>query len=182
MLRSQNAPRRTGASAVEFAVVSPLIFMAIFGVLEFSRFLFVKNLLENAAREAARVGAVRTNDFVTTQVNDVVNKHLAGSLSSVYNLQTEIYCANSGSADITRMGAWWNFQDPTNPNPNGIPGIGGAQAGNMASSPFYNAGLGQGVLVRIRCEFKLLLPTLLNVASRAPVILDATSIMLSEGN
>lgn len=47
-----------GASAVEFAIVAPLLFMLLFGILGFG-IVFAQNLaLENAARAGARAGVV----------------------------------------------------------------------------------------------------------------------------
>lgn len=45
---------RTGAAAVEFALVAPLFFMVLFGILEIGRALMAQNALINASREAAR--------------------------------------------------------------------------------------------------------------------------------
>ena len=47
------APRR-GAAAVEFAVMAPLLFLLVFGMIEVGRGLMVQQLLSNAARDGAR--------------------------------------------------------------------------------------------------------------------------------
>jgi TadE-like protein len=54
------AKRRGGATSVEFAVVSFLLFLLLFGIFEYARFLFVQHVTANAARDAARFAAVRT--------------------------------------------------------------------------------------------------------------------------
>jgi Flp pilus assembly protein TadG len=46
------------ASMVEFAIVAPLLFMLVFGVIDFGRVYFLYNNLTNAARDGARYGAV----------------------------------------------------------------------------------------------------------------------------
>lgn len=48
--------RRSGATAVEFALVLPLLLLFVFGSLEFSRANMLRNTIENAAFEGARQG------------------------------------------------------------------------------------------------------------------------------
>jgi Flp pilus assembly protein TadG len=45
---------RRGATLVEFAVVAPLFFAMIFGIIEFGRLVMVQQIITNAAREGAR--------------------------------------------------------------------------------------------------------------------------------
>jgi Flp pilus assembly protein TadG len=47
-----------GATAVEFAIILPLLLLLIFGVIEFGLFLFNRHVITNAVREAARAGIV----------------------------------------------------------------------------------------------------------------------------
>jgi Flp pilus assembly protein TadG len=54
--------KETGAAAVEFAIVSFLLFMLIFGIIDFGFAFFSWNTAANAAREGARKAAV-TNDM-----------------------------------------------------------------------------------------------------------------------
>ena len=56
--------RRDGATSVEFACVALLLFLLLFGIFEYGRFLLVQHLATNAARDAARFAVVRTNGGV----------------------------------------------------------------------------------------------------------------------
>ena len=56
---------RHGASAVEFAIVAPIFFMVVLGILEFGRMAMVQQVLTNAAREGARVGILDGATFTT---------------------------------------------------------------------------------------------------------------------
>ena len=56
MNRSLNRTQRTGAAAVEFALVVPLLLLFIFSAIEFSRANMIRNICENAAMEGARKG------------------------------------------------------------------------------------------------------------------------------
>lgn len=63
---------QSGASAVEFALVAPLLLFIVFGIIDFG-VVFAQNLaINNAAREGARFGAVRGNtcEAITDKVVD----------------------------------------------------------------------------------------------------------------
>lgn len=45
-----------GVTAVEFALVSPLLFAMIFGIIEISMIMFAQNVMENATFVASRTG------------------------------------------------------------------------------------------------------------------------------
>lgn len=45
---------RSGAAAVEFALVLPLFLLLLFGIMQFGTVMFLHNNMVNAAREAAR--------------------------------------------------------------------------------------------------------------------------------
>jgi Flp pilus assembly protein TadG len=47
-------PRRTGAAAVEFAIVAPIFFLLLIGSLEFGRLNIIRHTADQAAYEAAR--------------------------------------------------------------------------------------------------------------------------------
>lgn len=53
-----NIKRQEGASAIEFAIVLPLLLILVFGIIEFSILLYDKAMITNASREGARVGIV----------------------------------------------------------------------------------------------------------------------------
>lgn len=50
--------KQRGAELVEFAIASTLLFMLLFGIIEFSVALFDKATITNAGREGARTGIV----------------------------------------------------------------------------------------------------------------------------
>ena len=47
-----------GASAVEFAIILPLLIIMVFGIIEFGLLFYDKAVVTNASREAARAGIV----------------------------------------------------------------------------------------------------------------------------
>jgi Flp pilus assembly protein TadG len=46
--------KRFGAAAVEFALVAPLFFLLVFGMIEFGRMVMIQQVITNASREGAR--------------------------------------------------------------------------------------------------------------------------------
>jgi Flp pilus assembly protein TadG len=56
-LPTQNPARRRGAAAVEFAVVLPLLFLLLIGIWELGRIIQVQIIMNNAARDGARLAA-----------------------------------------------------------------------------------------------------------------------------
>jgi Flp pilus assembly protein TadG len=69
--------RRSAAAAVEFAVVSPLLFLVLLGIIECGRMIMVQQSLTTAAREGARI-AIVDGTSVSAAVK-VVNSFLAAS-------------------------------------------------------------------------------------------------------
>jgi Flp pilus assembly protein TadG len=69
--------KRRGAAAVEFAIVAPLFFMLILGMVEVGRLVMVQQIITNASREGARIAIL---DGTTHQnVLDKVNTYLASA-------------------------------------------------------------------------------------------------------
>jgi Flp pilus assembly protein TadG len=69
---------RSGAAVVEFAVLAPVLFLLIFGMIEYGRMIMVQQLITNAAREGARVAILegKTN----ADVIDAVQEHIGGGV------------------------------------------------------------------------------------------------------
>lgn len=53
-----SAKRRTGAAMVEFAIVSPLLFLFFFTAFEFCRVAMIRHTVDNAVYEAARLAII----------------------------------------------------------------------------------------------------------------------------
>ena len=47
-----------GASAVEFALILPILICVLFGIVEFGLLMYDKAVITNASREGARAGIV----------------------------------------------------------------------------------------------------------------------------
>ncbi len=73
-VKRQHATRRRGAALVETAIVLPVFFLVVLGIIEFGRAFMVMQLVNTAAREATRMAIVddASNDEVTTFVKELV--------------------------------------------------------------------------------------------------------------
>jgi len=71
--RLRRAGRR-GTTLVEFAVVAPVFFLLVMGMIEFGRAMMVAALLANAAQQGARAGSL--NGAQSSNVTNVVNAYL----------------------------------------------------------------------------------------------------------
>jgi Flp pilus assembly protein TadG len=90
--------KEEGAAAVEFALVAGLLFMLLFGMIEYGFAFFEMQTLRGATREGARVAAVGgTNSDIETRM---VNAS-AGALSSPVNFTVTPgdRCDSGGAGD-----------------------------------------------------------------------------------
>jgi Flp pilus assembly protein TadG len=82
-MRSKTSPQK-GASAVEFALVLPLLMVITFGIIEFGTYLYNVQVITNASREGARAGIVAINPRVpptgANSIESVVQQYCAGHL------------------------------------------------------------------------------------------------------
>ena len=67
----------SGASAVEFALLLPVLMMVLFGIIEFGLALYRQSILTNASREGARLGIVQSVPAITNaQINAAIDNYL----------------------------------------------------------------------------------------------------------
>lgn len=59
--RTRKGQFRTGAAAVEMALVAPFVFFLIFACFEFSRMMMIRQMMTNAAREGCRTATLLTS-------------------------------------------------------------------------------------------------------------------------
>jgi Flp pilus assembly protein TadG len=151
---SRTGKRRRGASAVEAGLVLPIVFLFIFGIFEYGRYVMTLQVMTNAAREGAHYALTHTQPVTiggttfgntTSDVTTIINKSLAGR--SLVSQNVQIYSSDSIG---TNIGTWTDTQ------------------------------VGQCVCVRITGNFRVLLASLLGLPVNIPVV--AQSVMRSESN
>ena len=67
--------KRWGVAAVEFAVVAPVFFLFVFGLIEFGRAIMVQQMITNASREGARLAVL--DGTTTAEVETTVEGYLS---------------------------------------------------------------------------------------------------------
>ena len=111
---NMKAKRQEGASAVEFAIILPLLLILVFGIIEFSILFYDKAMITNASREGAREGIVYRYDpdsglnhpddaEIVATVDQYVQNHLIsfGSSSVVTTTITRTGDAPGNSLTVT---------------------------------------------------------------------------------
>lgn len=76
---------RRGAALAEFAIVAPVFFLFVLGIVEFGRAMMVQTLLTNAAQLGARAGALdgaQASDVTSTVNNYLANAGISGATST----------------------------------------------------------------------------------------------------
>jgi Flp pilus assembly protein TadG len=88
--------REDGAAAVEFALIVGLLAILVFGLLEYGLAFWQVQNLRSAAREGARVAAVRGNDAA---VRTAMQDSSAGSLSGSWTFSRNTTCDDATAGD-----------------------------------------------------------------------------------
>jgi Flp pilus assembly protein TadG len=98
-IRKLRSARRSGAAAVETALVILPFLMFVFGVLEYGRMVMAWNVLNNAAREGCRYALVNnTSSTISADVTTQVNSRMAGLNTSAFsNFTVTVSGTHSGT-------------------------------------------------------------------------------------
>ncbi len=94
---------RSGATLVEFAAVVGIFFLFIFGIVEYCRLMFVREIMLHAAREGARYAVVHTTDAtVVADTKTLVKTKMAGvdTMLESGTYQCQVYLANTAGTNI----------------------------------------------------------------------------------
>lgn len=91
---------RRGAAAVEFAIIAPIFFLLILGMIEVGRGVMVQQIITNASREGARLAVLpgSTSSEVTARVDDILNS------SGIDSATTQILDENGSPIDPQSSG------------------------------------------------------------------------------
>jgi Flp pilus assembly protein TadG len=94
--------KQRGASAIEFAIVLPLLLLVVDGVMEFGMLAFDKVMITHAAREAVRAGVVLSSPKLTsTDIALVASnycQHFLLSFGSTQGLQVVANQSSDGAS------------------------------------------------------------------------------------
>ncbi|MCS6976490.1 MAG: pilus assembly protein [Gemmatales bacterium] len=105
-LKGRGKPIRRGAHAVEAAVCLALLLPLLVSLFEYCRYVMVRQLAENAAREGARLAVVSTDTLTTSQITSHVTAKMGGQTGHLQGMQISVYRADLTTGNNT--GAWTN--------------------------------------------------------------------------
>ena len=103
--------KERGSTAVEFALILPILLALVFGMIDFGRLLYTQEVLNNAVREGARQGiklkAVPVSD---PEIETVVNTAIDGSqLADSTKSTVVINRLAVGTSTNLQVGVQYNF-------------------------------------------------------------------------
>ena len=96
--RRSKSQKRRGVTAVEFAVVAPILFLLVFGLIEFGRYVMLQQIAITSTREGSRKATLATTTSDQQVITVVRNSLAAGGVqSSVANDSTKVVVSVSPS-------------------------------------------------------------------------------------
>lgn len=176
MLKSQRSQ-----ALIEFALVSPVLLLLLFGIVDIGRAIFYYDTLNHAAREGARA-AVRASNQLPTN-NDVLN----AVNSQMLGVPVSAPCPQGPVTGATppANSAWLYITEPnppstveSSPAPN-APGGEYAAIANGSCSAVNPAGGNQQLQVTLRFNLVLITPIVAQ-ATANHVVISAAAIFRTE--
>jgi Flp pilus assembly protein TadG len=106
MMSNPSSNRRRATTIVETGLVLTAFLLFLFAIFEFGRFIMLRDLLDNAAREGARQAIANTNTLATSDIQNIVTSYLAGQPINVTSFN--VYEVNPTTG--ANIGPWTNAQ------------------------------------------------------------------------
>lgn len=107
--RQTSGLRRRGVAAVEFAAVLPMLLLLLVGIWELGRIIHVQIIMNNAARDGARLGAqaniVNTTGAYTQIKFSTGTPNIDGAIRA--------YLKSAGITNLTDLVIEFQFMEPT---------------------------------------------------------------------
>jgi len=112
--RRMRKAARSGSAAVEFALIAPVFFLFIFGIIETGLLFFAGGALQNATNDVARL--VRTGQLSGTLDVATLKSDVCGEMSGLVSATT---CANNLQIDLRSYSNFSGAGYPSVVNTNG---------------------------------------------------------------
>lgn len=98
------------AAAVEFALIAPLLLMLVFGIIDFGWMLMKANLVNNAARDAARAASLSGS---YEDIQEIVDSELESAGIDEDDVTVLITCTNTSGSNCTGTASSYNANATT---------------------------------------------------------------------
>ena len=109
-MKTRPTARRNGAVMVEVVFVLGIFLMVLFGIFEYSRYLYVLHMVNNAARDGARYAVVNTDKPSTFDTTDYTDPS-----GRVYPAIQRYTVAALAGAEVQRPRSRWPCTRSTRP-------------------------------------------------------------------
>jgi Flp pilus assembly protein TadG len=176
--------KRGGATTVEMAMVIGICLLLMFGIIEYSRFVFWVHTAQNAAREGARFAVVRTGNVLQTSDINAIKGNMtdmaayqSGTVSwasgSTIRGVVNTMMSNQQNALVSGTYAVDAYQaDPTTGQPINT---------TVSASPWSDAPFGGSMCVQVKGTYRFYAASLLKFTN-ADVPVTINAFMSSEAN
>jgi Flp pilus assembly protein TadG len=94
-VKELRANERAGAALIEFTVVASIFILLLFGVMEYCRFIWVRNMVTYGAREGCRYCVVRTDATTPEADTQAYVASRLGNLTGYKNYKCDVYWSDS---------------------------------------------------------------------------------------
>jgi Flp pilus assembly protein TadG len=117
LLRRRSRAGR-GQALVEFALVAPLFLFVLFGIIDFGRYVYYVQILNNAAREGARYAIVHGSNSLApagpaAPATVTVDPNGTTVVSTVKQYATGVI---GDSTVLSIVPTWWHYTSDPDPN------------------------------------------------------------------
>jgi hypothetical protein len=147
MNRHRRKDKSRGQALVEFALVVPMFLLLLFAIVDMGRYVYASNSLNQAAREAARIGSVVSRPECTATARDTCVNEVARSRVTGFGLKAGM--ATSGAQDAMGVYVQCRRWDGLNP---------GAAVPTFDVVSMANCHGGDILVVQVNHEFTLVTP------------------------
>jgi len=171
-LRTTGKDLRCAAVTVEFAVCVPIVLTFMFAIYEYGRFLMIRQLLDNAAREGARMAAADPG-FTFNSSTLASTPHTLTTLdiqNTVFNYLAGQPLNNGSGQPLSTSDISVYRADP----------VTGLPMTDSKGSDWTTAAFGESIAVKITVLYNSMLPGFPFLVNPDPV--DFICIMRSEAN
>jgi hypothetical protein len=179
--RLRAAGAQKSQALIEFALISPVLLLLLFGIIDIGRAVFYYDTLSHAAREGARTAVIASNPLPTnaTVLATVTGQLIGGSVTEP--------CPQGPITSATPPGntAWLYVTEPNPPStveanpPMNAPGGEYAAAANGSCSAVQPAGNNAQLQVTLRFNLILITPVIAQ-ATANHIIITAAAIFRTE--
>lgn len=155
-------PRRPGAASVEFALSFIVLMMFVFGIFEYGRFLMIRQLTDNAAREAARLAASNSG-FQYNPVNNTYTPHTLTTLdiqNAFLNAMAGQPLWNSSNQPLTAADISVYRADPVTGNP----------MADAKGPAWTTCSFGESIAVSVSVKYDSMLPNFHFLTNPDPMV------------